>query len=94
MMFSHNRPSKAQFLAMLLPQSKFVFRMQGVGSQLYLTFDDGPDREVTPRLLDLLGELDVPATFFCIGRNVERHPELVARAHREGHTLANHSFCH
>ncbi|MDO8860424.1 polysaccharide deacetylase family protein [Haliea sp. E1-2-M8] len=88
------RPVKAEILALLLPQSKFVFRMQGVDNRLYLTFDDGPDPQFTPRVLDLLGELEAPATFFCIGRNLERHPELAARAHREGHTLGNHSFCH
>ena len=93
-MVVHNRIGKAQALALLLPQSKFVFRIRDADSKVYLTFDDGPHPEFTPRLLDLLGELEVPATFFCIGRNLGRHVELAARTHREGHTLGNHSFCH
>lgn len=58
-----------------------------------LTFDDGPT-ESTRELLDVLAARDVKATFFLVGRNVEKHPELVRREHREGHELAGHSFTH
>lgn len=62
--------------------------------QVALTFDDGPDPQFTPALLDLLVDLDVPATFFLVGRRAERHPEVVARIRREGHVIASHSWSH
>lgn len=59
-----------------------------------LTFDDGPDPEHTPALLDALAELDVPATFFLVGRAVDAHPELATRIAREGHEIGNHTYSH
>jgi peptidoglycan/xylan/chitin deacetylase (PgdA/CDA1 family) len=59
-----------------------------------LTFDDGPDAARTPALLDALGELGVPGTFFVVGKHVEAHPELCARMVREGHELGNHTHTH
>jgi peptidoglycan/xylan/chitin deacetylase (PgdA/CDA1 family) len=59
-----------------------------------LTFDDGPTPDSTARILDTLGELNAPAAFFVIGRNVERAPDLVRRMHDEGHVVANHSYDH
>ena len=59
-----------------------------------LTFDDGPDEWTTPRILDVLARYDVPAAFFVIGRNAERHPELLARMHKAGHMVGNHSYHH
>ena len=59
-----------------------------------LTFDDGPTDDSTPRILDVLGELGVKATFFVIGANVRRAPGIVRRIHAEGHVVANHSFDH
>jgi peptidoglycan-N-acetylglucosamine deacetylase len=59
-----------------------------------LTFDDGPDPVDTPRLLDLLREKDVKATFFVIGKRADQHPEVVRRAWAEGHLIANHTWSH
>lgn len=59
-----------------------------------LTFDDGPDPARTPLLLDALGELGVPATFFVLGQHVDANPALVARMAREGHELGNHTYSH
>jgi peptidoglycan/xylan/chitin deacetylase (PgdA/CDA1 family) len=59
-----------------------------------LTFDDGPNPVATPRILDALGEAGVRATFFVLGRHAERWPDLVARAAREGHQIANHGYHH
>src|ERR1700683_275475 len=59
-----------------------------------LTFDDGPTEGCTDRILDLLGEHDVHAAFFVIGRNAARWPDLVRRMDAEGHLVANHSFDH
>jgi len=59
-----------------------------------LTFDDGPDPEITPVVLDCLACHRVRATFFCVGAKVREHPELVRRMVAEGHEVENHSFAH
>lgn len=59
-----------------------------------LTFDDGPNPEATPLILDALAAQGVRATFFVLGRHAERWPELVARAAAEGHQVANHGYHH
>ncbi len=71
-------------------------RLNGRGrpGHLALTFDDGPDAWSTPRFLDRLAELDVRATFFCLGQMAQRHPGLAARALAEGHEIAVHSWDH
>jgi peptidoglycan/xylan/chitin deacetylase (PgdA/CDA1 family) len=64
------------------------------GPYIAMTFDDGPSEKLTPKLLDLLAAHHIKATFFVIGENVAEHPEIVARAAREGHEIANHSWSH
>ena len=64
------------------------------GPYIAMTFDDGPSATLTPKLLDLLATHHIKATFFVIGENVAEHPEIVARAAREGHEIANHSWSH
>lgn len=59
-----------------------------------LTFDDGPDPVYTPKLLDLLREKDVKATFFVIGKRADQYPEIVRRAWAEGHLVGNHTWSH
>jgi peptidoglycan/xylan/chitin deacetylase (PgdA/CDA1 family) len=59
-----------------------------------LTFDDGPDPATTPRVLDILREKQVRATFFAVGKCAARHPELVRRALAEGHLVENHTWSH
>lgn len=59
-----------------------------------LTFDDGPVQPYTAQILDILDRYAVKATFFCIGENVQRHPELAMEIVRRGHTLGNHSQTH
>jgi teichuronic acid biosynthesis glycosyltransferase TuaC len=61
---------------------------------VWLTFDDGPDPEHTPHLLDVLKAHNVRATFFVIGMKAEQHPDLVRRMANEGHCIGNHTFCH
>jgi len=62
--------------------------------EVALTFDDGPDPRVTPAVLDCLERYGVRASFFCIGRRAEAHPELVAETVRRGHRVENHSYSH
>jgi peptidoglycan/xylan/chitin deacetylase (PgdA/CDA1 family) len=64
------------------------------GPYIAMTFDDGPSATLTPKLLDLLATHHIKATFFVIGENVAEHPDIVARAAREGHEIANHSWSH
>ena len=64
------------------------------GNKIALTFDDGPHPVYTPQILDTLKEYGVHATFFLIGENAERNPELVRRILREGHEIGNHSDTH
>jgi peptidoglycan-N-acetylglucosamine deacetylase len=61
---------------------------------LALTFDDGPDPEVTPQVLELLARAGHRATFFCVGERVEAHPELAAAIVAAGHGIENHTYSH
>jgi peptidoglycan/xylan/chitin deacetylase (PgdA/CDA1 family) len=73
---------------------KFICRVNKFKKCVALTFDDGPDINSTPQLLDLLKEAKVEAAFFCIGKKVAANSELSARIVREGHLLQNHSYTH
>jgi peptidoglycan/xylan/chitin deacetylase (PgdA/CDA1 family) len=64
------------------------------GPYIALTFDDGPNKTLTPKLLDLLAAHHMKATFFVVGQNAADHPEILRRAVREGHEIANHSWSH
>jgi peptidoglycan/xylan/chitin deacetylase (PgdA/CDA1 family) len=61
---------------------------------IYLTFDDGPNPEVTPWVLDLLNEFQIKATFFLVGKNVKNYPELFNRIVADGHQIGNHTMNH
>lgn len=71
-----------------------LWSVPGTEKRLYLTFDDGPHPDVTPFVLDELARWGAKATFFCLGRQVERHPDLYERILREGHAVGNHSHEH
>lgn len=64
------------------------------GRKVSLTFDDGPNPEATPRILDALAEAGVKATFFILGAHAERWPDLVRRVVTEGHQIGNHGYFH
>lgn len=64
------------------------------GKVIYLTFDDGPQPEWTPKVLAVLARHDAKATFFMLGRETAPHPELVARVRQAGHTVGNHTYGH
>ena len=63
-------------------------------NSISLTFDDGPDVDYTPGILDQLRIHDISATFFVIGEKAQSHPELIRRIVAEGHELGNHTFTH
>ena len=62
--------------------------------QIYLTFDDGPSKEITPQILDILKQENVLATFFVLGSRFELNPSIVQREFEEGHFIANHGYSH
>jgi len=61
---------------------------------VYLTFDDGPVPEVTPGILEILRKKDVKATFFCVGHNVMKYPDVFEQVRQDGHGVGNHTFHH
>ena len=69
-------------------------RLDGDANVVALTFDDGPNPDATPAILDALGAEGVPATFFVLGRHADRWPSLVDRAVRDGHVIGNHGYHH
>lgn len=67
---------------------------RGAGGNLALSFDDGPEPRTTPKVLDLLAEANVSATFFLVGRRAEQHPHLVGRILAAGHAIGSHTYSH
>lgn len=84
------QPSK--WLRWLYP--KALWRMDVNDHSVYLTFDDGPIPESTPYLLKVLREFDVKATFFVVGDNVRKYPDLYQQIIDDGHRIGNHTFNH
>ena len=81
-----------QYVQALFPG--LIWKMSGKEPNIYLTFDDGPIPEVTPWVLDTLRAYDAKATFFCVGDNVRKYPEIFDALVREGHTVGNHTHNH
>lgn len=81
-----------RFIQRLYPERIWAFSRKK--DSIYLTFDDGPIPEVTPWVLDELKKHNAKATFFCIGDNVHKHPEVFQRIISEGHSVGNHTFNH
>ncbi len=71
-----------------------IWRINPAEKSVYLTFDDGPNPKVTPLVLDILDKFGVKATFFCVGENVKKYPEVFREVKRRGHTVGNHTFNH
>lgn len=76
------------------PDAREVFSHPTASKRVALTFDDGPSRENTPRVLQALRRAEAHATFFVLGDRAERMPDLLAAAHEDGHEIANHGFSH
>ncbi len=77
-----------------LPEPYRLGRYGSSKNQLAITFDDGPDPEWTPKILDVLKEKQAPATFFLIGIQADKFSDLTQRIYREGHEIGNHTFTH
>ncbi len=81
-----------RFVQSIFPN--FVWKVKTKEKVLYLTFDDGPIPEVTPWVLDTLDKFDAKATFFCVGDNVHKYPEVFDEVVRRGLSTGNHSYNH
>jgi peptidoglycan-N-acetylglucosamine deacetylase len=71
-----------------------VWEIPNQGQTVYLTFDDGPHPHITPWVLEQLNRFQFKGTFFCVGDNVVKYPEIVALIQRDGHALGNHTMNH
>jgi len=80
------------FLRWIYPQA--TWHRSRKKKAIYLTFDDGPIPEITLWVLDTLAKYNAKATFFCVGENITKHPDIFARIQSEGHQVGNHTFNH
>jgi peptidoglycan/xylan/chitin deacetylase (PgdA/CDA1 family) len=74
--------------------SSYIWDVSNTGNTVYLTFDDGPIPEVTEWVLEELKKHEIKATFFCIGNNIEKNPEIFKKVIQGGHAIGNHTFNH
>ncbi len=81
-----------KWLRMFYPSAEW--QVKDSPNSIFITFDDGPHPVITPKVLDILDEHDAKATFFCVGDNVQKHPETYQQILDRGHQTGNHSFNH
>ena len=74
--------------------SNQVWDIPNTGNKIYLTFDDGPTPKITEWVLSVLKAHHIKATFFCIGDNIRKHPEIFRKVLAEGHSIGNHTYNH
>ena len=87
--YPHKTPSILPYLA-----PHYTWKIPNVGNEIYLTFDDGPSPMITEWTLDLLASYDAIATFFMVGENVMKFPDIASRVLSSGHKIGNHSHTH
>lgn len=71
-----------------------IWDLPNAENKIYLTFDDGPHPEITPWILDQLSKYNAKATFFCLGKNAEKYPEIIKNILNNGHQIGNHGYEH
>ena len=74
--------------------SNYVWEIPNNENKVFITFDDGPTPEITEWTLEQLKKYNAKATFFCIGNNIEKHPEIFEKVFADGHSIGNHTFNH
>lgn len=82
----------SKFIKKIFPN--YIWDIPNKENKIYLTFDDGPTPEITEWVLTQLKNHQVKATFFCIGKNIDKHPSLFSRIINDGHFIGNHTFDH
>jgi peptidoglycan-N-acetylglucosamine deacetylase len=85
---------KTPYLLRKISGNSVNWEIPGGNKRIFLTFDDGPVPEVTPLVLKILSDFDIKATFFCVGENVQKHPDVFNQIITQGHNVGNHSFNH
>ena len=85
--------TKAILIA-VVPVRFILWRKNNRKNSVALTFDDGPNPEFTPKLLAVLKEKNIKASFFLVGENIEKYPEVVKQIYAEGHDIGNHGYSH
>jgi peptidoglycan/xylan/chitin deacetylase (PgdA/CDA1 family) len=88
-MFKHTIPSIFPLIA-----TNVTWKVNTNDKVLYLTFDDGPHPTITPLVLNILDEYNAKATFFCVGENVTKYPDIFNKIINKGHTVGNHTYNH
>jgi len=81
-----------RFIKWVFPN--YIWDIPNEEQKVFLTFDDGPTPDITEWVLDQLIQYDAKGTFFCIGNNIEKYPEIFQKTIAEGHAIGNHSFNH
>ncbi len=87
-------PGKVVLRMLGMLDRRVLWRVPTRGNEVFLTFDDGPEPTVTPWVLDTLAAHGAKATFFCLGRHAEQHPQLFQRLRDEGHSVGHHTWDH
>ncbi len=85
-------PAIPNFITKLFPS--LLWKIPNNDNVVYLTFDDGPVPEATPWVLNLLDKYKIKASFFCVGDNVRKYPQIYEEVLRQGHSVGNHTFNH
>lgn len=85
--------STPQWMRLLFPK-QLIWEMPATDDSVYITFDDGPHPTATPYVMEQLERYGAKATFFCVGNNVSKYPEVYARLQEAGHVTGNHTFDH
>ena len=70
------------------------WRKETYKKEIFITFDDGPTKDLTPWIINTLNNLSIKATFFCVGENAKKHPENIALLIKNGHQIGNHTYSH
>lgn len=86
--------SKSPGILRSLTRKNLTWEIEGSPDEIFLTFDDGPVPDITPRVLDILDQYQAKATFFCVGDNVRKHPGIYEQVLEQGHQTGNHTFHH
>ena len=88
-MYLHQTPRIIRAIA-----HNFVWRIPTEEQEVFLTFDDGPTPIITEKILEILDSFEAKATFFCIGKNAQNHPQIVEKILSQGHQIGNHTQTH